>query len=115
MFMGDQEQLKACCIKSETSVETFTEELREAIADADKGEGVLVLCDIPFGTPFNCLSRIVDESTEVISGMNLAMLLQVLAIREAGGCEIDEILSAGIKSISSMKQLLSQNGDDQLF
>lgn len=115
MFMGEQEQLKACCIGSNTSPEGFTEELKKAIAETDKGDGVIVLCDIPFGTPFNCLSRIIDADTEVITGMNLAMLLQVMAVREAGGLESDEILNAGIKSISTMKLLFSQEEDDQLF
>lgn len=116
MFMGQQEQLLACCLMPENGPEEYERVLTAAIKDVDSGDGVYVLCDIPFGTPFNCMSRIDAKRVEVITGMNLAMLLQILAVREASDSPIAEILNAGINSISTMNKLIqSEEIENDLF
>lgn len=61
-------------------------QIRSVAADAK--EGCLVLCDIVGGSPFLMAARAYQElrdshSIEVLSGLNLGMLLEALASRDA--------------------------------
>lgn len=63
------------------------EEMRHAIADAlgkvDQGEGVLVLTDMFGGTPSNIALSFLDERrVEVVTGMNLPMLIKLATLAE---------------------------------
>ncbi len=63
------------------------DEMRRAIADAlgkvDQGEGVLVLTDMFGGTPSNIALSFLDERrVEVVTGMNLPMLIKLATLGE---------------------------------
>ncbi|MBW2675074.1 MAG: PTS fructose transporter subunit IIA, partial [Deltaproteobacteria bacterium] len=50
---------------------------------ADLGEGVLIMTDLFGGTPSNIsLSFLKEEKVEVVTGVNLPMLLKISDIRE---------------------------------
>ena len=52
--------------------------LRDAVAEVDRGRGVLILADMFGGTACNISLRILDEKPiEVVTGVNLPMLLKV--------------------------------------
>ncbi len=64
-----------------------TEEIREkiiaAIRKVDSGEGVLILTDMYGGTPSNIsLSFLEEKRIEVITGVNLPMLLKLATYQE---------------------------------
>ena len=63
------------------------EEIRQAIADslaaAEAGEGVLVLTDMFGGTPSNMsLSFLEEHHVEVVTGINLPMLIKLATLGE---------------------------------
>src|SRR5947207_15880773 len=52
-------------------------DLKEAIQRVDQGEGVLLLTDLLGGSPTNlCVSCLTDRTVEVVTGINLPMLLR---------------------------------------
>jgi len=64
-----------------------SKELREAIekkiADLDQGQGVLILTDMFGGTPSNIsLSFLSEERVEVLTGVNLPMVIAIVQNRE---------------------------------
>ena len=66
---------------------TLPADQRRAIADAlgkvDQGEGVLVLTDMFGGTPSNIALSFLDERrVEVVTGMNLPMLIKLATLVE---------------------------------
>lgn len=100
LFMGDQPQLVSRCLNADDNPDDFVESLKEAINEVDSGEGVIVMCDMLFGTPCNCMTRIVAEDLEsdkiqVVTGVNLAMVLQALATREAMDPTVDDLMTNG--------------------
>ena len=114
LFFGDQPQLTARCLYADDNPDDFVDTLKEAVAEVDTGDGVYVFCDMLFGSPCNCMSRILAEDMEsdkiqVITGVNLAMILQVLSTREAGDPEMEELLQAGTDGIVDLKALLKAN------
>lgn len=114
LFFGEQEQMKAFCLQANDNPDDFVEVLRQGIKDVDSGDGVIVFCDMLFGSPCNCMMRILSEDLDnpkldVICGVNLAMVLQILAVRENGDCTVEELLDAGHQGIADLKATVKAN------
>ena len=57
--------------------------IAEAIAKVDQGEGVLLLTDLLGGSPTQlCLSFLAERKVEVVTGVNLPMVLKAISIRQ---------------------------------
>lgn len=70
-------------IDQSQSVEELKKEISTAIKKLDDGQGVLILTDLFGGTPSNIsLSFLKEDKVEVITGVNLPMLLKITDIRE---------------------------------
>jgi PTS system mannose-specific IIA component len=64
-------------------VEDLKKEISLAIKKLDKGRGVLILTDLFGGTPSNIsLSFMKEDKVEVLTGVNLPMLLKLSETRE---------------------------------
>lgn len=114
LFFGEQQQMKAFCLQANDNPDDFVEVLRQGIKDVDSGDGVIVFCDMLFGSPCNCMMRIISEDIDnpkldVICGVNLAMILQILAVRENGDCTVEELLDAGHQGIADLKATVKAN------
>lgn len=114
LFFGEQAQMKACCLSAEDNPDEFVDVLKVAVAEVDTGDGVYVFCDMLFGSPCNCMARIIAEDMEsdkiqVITGVNLAMILQILSVREANDPEIEELIQSGHDGIANLKEILKAN------
>lgn len=114
LFFGEQKQIKAVCLAPNDNPDSFVETLKAAIKEVDTGDGVIVFCDMLFGSPCNCMSRIVAEDLEndkiqVITGVNLAMILQVLALRESSKVDAESLMQEGHNGIADLKAVLKQN------
>ena len=88
-----------------------TKEISTAMKKLDQGQGVLILTDLFGGTPSNIsLSFMKEGKVEVITGVNLPMLLKLPDIRE--GMSLKEfaqnIKDYGIKNISLASEVLSK-------
>lgn len=59
--------------------------IETAIRKVDEGDGVLLLTDLLGGSPTNlCLSFLNDRKVEVVTGLNLPMLLKLSGLRGSG-------------------------------
>jgi len=83
LIVPDAPPFQAVSIDPKQSVD----EMREAIADALRragGEGVLILTDMFGGTPSNMgLSFLEEHRVEVVTGLNLPMLIKLATMTEA--------------------------------
>ncbi len=82
--------------------------LKEAVNLLDKGNGVIVLTDMFGGTPTNLsLSLLGSGSIEVVTGVNLPMLLKVFEARHLELSALADVaMEAGGKGIVSASGLL---------
>ena len=84
--------------------------IEEAIRAADGGEGVLLLTDLLGGSPTQlCLSFLDERKVEVVTGVNLPMLLKLVTLRASGkpiGQLAREVAEAGQKAIGHASELL---------
>lgn len=114
LFFGDQKQIVATCLKADDNPDSFVEKLKAAIKEVDTGDGVIVFCDMLFGSPCNCMARIIgenleDDKVQVITGVNLAMILQVLSLRESSKVEANALIEEGHKGIAELRAILKEN------
>lgn len=107
-------EIKGCVpigIDPEEKLEKISERLEQALASVDEGEGVLVLTDLFGGTPSNVsLSFLQEKKVEVVSGVNLPMLLKVSIDR--AGKDLKEVArlarDVGRKNISVASEILKK-------
>jgi mannose PTS system EIIA component len=108
-IVGPLERCEGVSIGAESSMEDARSRLGEAIRRVDAGEGVLILTDMFGGTPANLALTFLDERIEVVTGVNLPMVLK-LATGRADGLGVRplaELVSAyGQKNISLASELL---------
>ncbi len=65
-------------------VDELREKIVVAIRAANRGEGVLILTDMFGGTPSNiALSFLEEHPIEVVTGINLPMLIKLATLRES--------------------------------
>ncbi|GAA2916010.1 PTS sugar transporter subunit IIA [Enterococcus pseudoavium] len=103
----------------ESGVATYRVELEKLVADLPKElKQMIIVCDIPSGSPgtnaYDVLAQ-TDLEIEMLSGMNLAMLLDMILMRE--GKTLQQLIADGIQtgkdSISRMD--FSDEEDDDEF
>ena len=83
LIIPDAPEFHAVAIVPGQSVEEMKEAIGNAFTAADAGHGVLVLTDMFGGTPSNIsLSFLDDRRVEVVTGLNLPMLIKLATLRE---------------------------------
>lgn len=82
-IVGPFPGVQVVTIEAKDSMELIRKKLEKAIAAEDQGDGVLVLTDMFGGTPANLALSFLDEHrVEVVTGVNLPMLLKLGTSRE---------------------------------
>ena len=93
--VGPMDALLAVCIGPDDDMERRRADIRDSIADADRGEGVLVLTDMFGGTPSNLAISLIDPGkVEVIAGVNLPMLIKLAEARSRA--DLDSLARMGV-------------------
>ncbi len=109
--VGQQVHIGTVCIGPDDDIEQRRVQILEQVAEADQGEGVVLLTDMFGGTPSNLAISIMDKANvEVIAGVNLPMLIKLASVRETESLA-DAVASAqeaGRKYINVASQLLAQ-------
>ncbi|NLN39715.1 MAG: PTS sugar transporter subunit IIA [Smithella sp.] len=99
------------CVEQTRGVEELKREISAALKKLDKGQGVLILTDLFGGTPSNIsLSFMKEGKVEVVTGVNLPMLLKLSDVKE--GTSLNEfarfIKDYGKNNISLASEILSK-------
>jgi PTS system mannose-specific IIA component len=86
--VGPQKQLVSISIGPEDDMERRRREIIDAIAEADTGDGVVVLTDMFGGTPSNLAISVMNGGkVEVLAGVNLPMLIKLASVRDTAPLE----------------------------
>ncbi len=82
LIVGTQEQFVPVDIAPDQNVDDIKNRLVAALKEADSGDGVIILTDMFGGTPSNIsLSFLEEGKVEVVTGVNLPMLIKVATYR----------------------------------
>ena len=112
MFSGELENFSYISLLPDQDLKSFIEELKNKIDEVDSGDGVVVFCDLLYGTPSNIVSsllkeEIYKEKLEIISGINLATVSVYTNTRN----EIfdrNKLLDVGKSSIASVNDIIEK-------
>lgn len=112
MIVGEIPDVTSVSIGWHDSPEDAQEEIREAIKRVEKGNGTVLLTDMFGGTPSNLsLSFLETDRLEVVTGVNLPMLIKLVGLREVENTSLLEvarqICSQGKESIYQASDLVS--------
>lgn len=104
--------MQALCLLPGEEITEFMEKLEAAIQKVDTGEGVVIFCDLLFGSPCNCSARLLQnakyaEKISVITGMNLCMVLEYIG-SGAAGMDREALVDTGHKGIVDFNKLLRE-------
>ncbi len=109
---GRSQALEAVSIDLNQSAESLRKKIADGIKKVDKQDGVLILTDMFGGTPSNLSYSFLEEGhIEVLSGVNLPVLIQAVNNREKMGL-VDlgnNLEKFGKKSISLASGILKGN------
>lgn len=105
MIAGEAEKVACIDLQPKDDIDHLVDRIQEAIDQVNDGDGVLLLVDLFGASPFNASGRLVlsqQDHLEMVTGMNLPMLVELLVTRE----ELDLnsaskiALDAGISGVS---------------
>ncbi|HEX5044004.1 MAG TPA: PTS sugar transporter subunit IIA [Candidatus Polarisedimenticolaceae bacterium] len=110
-IVADVDALEAVSIGWDVDMEEAGRRIQEAIARVDREGGVLVLTDMFGGTPSNlALSLLEPGRIEVVTGVNLPMLIKCVNLRERA--ELSEVArrvaEQGRQAIQVASELLAK-------
>jgi mannose PTS system EIIA component len=81
--LNSEEALVALSVDPSESPDVLTDKLAHAIKATNRGQGVLILTDLFGGTPTNLsLSFLEEGKVEVVTGLNLPMVIKAINSRE---------------------------------
>jgi mannose PTS system EIIA component len=84
-ILGELRGVATCSVDPGVSLEELKAQLRAAVKSVDDGHGAIVFADLIGGSPCTqSLSLCQQAQLEVITGVNLPMLLKATSLRNSG-------------------------------
>ena len=81
MIVGDLPRFTAVSIGWHQNTDDAREDIEQAIAGVQQGDGVLIVTDMFGGTPANlAMTFLTQEHVEVVTGVNLPMLIKLAGL-----------------------------------
>ncbi len=108
-LVGKQPKIGGVSIWPKDQDKEIKERIRQEISNVDDGDGVVILTDVLEGTATNLsLSFLENEKVELVTGVNMPMLLTLSSYRKGRSLkEIGKLVrESGRRSIILAKQLL---------
>jgi len=117
MFFGETglQNVATVSLLPSEGPEDFDVKLTDAINKVETGDGVVILCDLLMGTPCNRsiykIQEIGGEKLQVITGMNLPILVELLGMCMGGitlaDLNVDNLISTAHDGIVSLNKMLN--------
>lgn len=116
MICGPAEGVRTINLPPEQDMEAYEAAIRQVMTDCGKA-GLLILADLKGGTPFLTASRLMREywqqPIELITGVNLPMLIHVLSSMELSLGQIrEEAAQIGTEGITDLRSILERRNQE---
>ena len=108
--VGPQRAIATVTIGPDDDMEARRQEIVDAVALVDAGQGVVLLTDMFGGTPSNlAISVMAGSNVEVVAGINLPMLIKLASVRDIASLDqaVVQAQDAGRKYINVASRVLS--------
>lgn len=99
------DQARSITLEWNVDLETARAEIGRVLGELDTGEGVIVLTDMFGGTPTNLSLGFLDPArSEVITGVNLPMLIKLATLRRQEG-----------ESLGALARVVAEKGQKSIY
>ncbi|GHU93009.1 PTS sugar transporter subunit IIA [Deltaproteobacteria bacterium] len=114
-ILGPLSDCSSISVDEEDRVSEIVRRLDDAAKRLNKGNGVIILTDMFGGTPTNlALALLAGHQVEVVTGVNLPMLLKVFTSRDKNLDELARaVAKAGVNGIVVAGSLLREKAHDK--
>ncbi|MFT8351392.1 PTS sugar transporter subunit IIA [Clostridium saccharoperbutylacetonicum] len=111
MIFGSQENVGSVTFNPGEGIDTLVEKYNNLVNRLESKEGVLFMVDLFGGSPFNAASIIAmkNENMEIVTGVNLPMILEVLGSREFSN--LQELVQIALNSGKDAIKMLTKNAE----
>ncbi len=83
MITGDTKKVEGISMNMQEDAQGLVNKIKKSLSRINEGSGVLILTDMFGGTPSNIsLSFLEEKKVEIVTGVNLPMLIKVIRERE---------------------------------
>jgi PTS system mannose-specific IIA component len=108
-IVGGVDRVKALSIDWDDDLQAARDAVSRAVAEVDPGGGVLILTDMFGGTATNLTLSFLREGIEIVTGVNLPMLIKSANIRHACGLReaAVRVMEQGRRSIARATEYLA--------
>lgn len=118
MIVGQQENIATIDFLPRENVDTLVTKFEKVLQTLDQRDGVIFLVDIYAGSPFNAASLLSmkKDNWDVITGVNVPMLINVFLERESVGEYlqlVDISKQTARDGIKSLKYSLNNNNTEE--
>ena len=107
--VGPQDKVEAICIGADDDIEQRRSDIMSAVKTVSTKDGVVLVTDMFGGTPSNLAISVMGKAKlEVISGVNLPMLVKFASCRDKENLEecVIKIQESGKKYINIASRLI---------
>jgi PTS system mannose-specific IIA component len=111
LIKGSIKGLGCVSVDQAKGMEDIKKEISTAVKKLDNGKGVLILTDLFGGTPSNIsLSFLKPGKVEVLTGVNLPMILKLTEMRESANLQdlACQVRDYGMKNIYLASEILKK-------
>jgi PTS system mannose-specific IIA component len=108
-IVGEVQHVAAVSLGWHDDVDTATVMIQKALERVTQPDGTLILTDMFGGTPTNIASTFLDEKVEVVTGVNLPMLIRLIQVQDAKSLQdvARQVRDSGQSSIYMASDLLA--------
>lgn len=99
MLIGKRKDIETLGLKEGDGLTNFIDKVSQLISKYSEAKSILVFVDLRGGTPWNAVLATGDPRIQLISGVNLPILLEVLIKRDSVS-EIDELVKCALEAAS---------------
>ena len=78
----DEDDFGTLSFENGESLDDFSEAIRATIEERYKDRNLVVLLDLPGGSPANTALPFMSSSRKLIAGVNLPLVLEIMAMKE---------------------------------
>ena len=115
-IVGNQQGVFILSLSRDESLDSLCERAKQTVEDMDNRHGIIIFTDMFGGTPCNaCLPFCGSDNIEIISGINLYMLISALMNRDKInlGELASKVVDDGKKNVTNIKSVFAKNLDNK--
>jgi PTS system mannose-specific IIA component len=110
MFVANTARTRAVSFMPGQGIEDLENEVISALRELEPNDGVLAMVDLPGGSPARVVGSLLArrEGVELVTGVNLPMLIEVLIMRESMSLSelADHAVTCGNEAIVNVGKML---------